>query len=392
MRKAELTLDTLRKISTNNQDYRFKRLYENLYNEEFYIRAYLKLAPHEGIMTKGTDGKTADGFGMHIVERIIQRMKREQYAPMPARLKYIEKKNGKLRPLGIGNFEDKIVQEVIREILEAIYEPIFKNTSHGFRPGRSCHTAMRRIQMSSAGSSWAIEGDLTNFFGSIDHELLLKILSKKIDDGRLLELIKRFLRAGYMDGTSFQESEVGTPQGSVLSPILANIFLHEFDSFMDELKVEFDRGRTRGPSKEYVKWNRKLSKAKRNRGKSTVQECKEHLKNLKSVNLMDSGFKRLFYTRYADDFIIMVIGSKDDTLWIRDRIAEFLEDTLNLELNREKTKVTNLQDENPRFLGFEICRLKHDPNNNHSPSRRADGRLTLLMPKDVITEKIKKVS
>ncbi len=116
------------------------------------------------------------------------------------------------------------------------------------------------------------------------------------------------------------------------------------------------------------------------------------MKNLKSVNLMDSGFKRLFYTRYADDFIIMVIGSKDDTLWIRDRIAEFLEDTLNLELNREKTKVTNLQDENPRYLGFEICRLKHDPNNNHSPSRRADGRLTLLMPKDVITEKIKKVS
>lgn len=228
MREAERTLEVLSEISTNNQEYRFKRLYENLYNSDFYIRAYLKLAPHEGNMTRGTDGRTIDGFGKEAVESIIQRMKLEQFTPKPARRIYIPKKNGKLRPLGIGNFEDKIVQEVIREILEAIYEPIFKDSSHGFRPNRSCQTALQRIVCTSTGSAWAIEGDLSNFFGTIDHDLLIEILAKRIDDGRLLNLIRKFLKAGYLEEGKFEETTLGTPQGSVLSPILANIFLHEF--------------------------------------------------------------------------------------------------------------------------------------------------------------------
>ena len=237
MREAERTLEVLSEISTNNQEYRFKRLYENLYNSDFYIRAYLKLAPHEGNMTRGTDGRTIDGFGKEAVESIIQRMKLEQFTPKPARRIYIPKKNGKLRPLGIGNFEDKIVQEVIREILEAIYEPIFKDSSHGFRPNRSCQTALQRIVCTSTGSAWAIEGDLSNFFGTIDHDLLIEILAKRIDDGRLLNLIRKFLKAGYLEEGKFEETTLGTPQGSVLSPILANIFLHEFDEFMEQVEA-----------------------------------------------------------------------------------------------------------------------------------------------------------
>ncbi len=392
MRDAERTLEVLGNISTKNQDYRFKRLYENLYNEDFYIRAYLKLAPHEGNMTKGTDGKTIDGFGFETVESIIQRMKLEQYRPKPSRLKYIEKKNGKLRPLGVANFEDKLVQEVIREILEAIYEPIFKDSSHGFRPGRSCHTAMRRIQLTGKSSSWAIEGDLSNFFGSIDHDILLRILSKRIDDGRLLELIRKFLKAGYLNGPSFEESDVGTPQGSVLSPILANIYLHEFDEFMETLKLGFDKGKHRKVSKEYQIWISRWRRAKEGIGRYGVKESHEQMVKLGTTDPMDPDFRRLQYTRYADDFMVFIIGSKAEASEIRDQIADYLSIELNLVLNLEKTKITNLNDENPRFLGFEIHKLKHDPKNKHSPRKSANGSLTLLMPKDVIDKKMKEIS
>lgn len=392
MRDAERTLEVLGNISTKNHEYRFKRLYENLYNEDFYIRAYLKLAPHEGNMTKGTDGKTIDGFGFETVESIIQRMKLEQYQPKPSRLKYIEKKNGKLRPLGVANFEDKLVQEVLREILEAIYEPVFKDSSHGFRPGRSCHTAMRRIQLTGKGASWVIEGDLSNFFGTIDHDILLKILAKRIDDGRVLGLIRKFLKAGYLNGSSFEESELGTPQGSVLSPILANIYLHEFDEFMETLKREYDKGKFRKVSSEYQIWISRWRRAKKGIGNYGIRESHEHMVKLNTRDPMDPNYRRLQYTRYADDFTVFISGSKMETMEIRDRIADYLSQELKLVLNLEKTKITNLNDENPRFLGFEIHKLIYDPKDRHSPRKSANGSLMLLMPKDVIDKKMKDVS
>jgi group II intron reverse transcriptase/maturase len=389
MRDSELTLGVLRDISTNNPEYRFKRLYENLYNIDFYIRAYLKLAPHEGNMTKGTDGRTIDGFGLELVESIIQRMKLERFNPKPGRLKYIEKKNGKLRPLGIGNFEDKLVQEVIREILEAIYEPVFKDSSHGFRPGRSCHTALRRIKMLGEGTSWVIEGDLTNFFGTIDHELLIQLLSKRIDDGRLLNLIRKFLKAGYMDGESFVESQLGTPQGSVLSPILANIYLHEFDEFMEEVVSRHERGERRGPNKEYDHWNHLAQYQRRLGNRDKSEEYYRKARQLPSSDLMDPNYCRVRYTRYADDFVIFISGSKAETLEIRDEVALFLEHELKLVLNKEKTKITNLSDDNARFLGYEIHRIHDDGKRDGRGRRSLNWHLTLRMPDDVLRDKIK---
>lgn len=392
MREAERTLEILRNISTNNQEYRFRRLYENLYNQDFYIRAYLKLAPHEGNMTKGSDGKTIDGFSLSNVESIIHRMKLERFKPSPARKEFIPKKNGKLRPLGIGNFEDKLVQEVIREILEAIYEPIFRDSSHGFRPGRSCQTALRRIQCTSAGSSWVIEGDLTNFFGTIEHELLLQILAKRIDDGRLLNLIGKFLKAGYMVEGQFEESILGTPQGSVLSPILANIFLHEFDEFMDSVKYKHDRGKKRRVNPKYKLWDQREYRARKKGDIEYADFCSKEKRKYSNVDPMDRWYCRVNYCRYADDFVIFIAGSKTETVEIRDEIAKFLDGTLHLELNREKTKITNLRKDNAKFLGYEIHRLRLDHKRDRLNRRASNGRLTLYMPKDVVNSKIRLIT
>ena len=181
MRSADAMLEALGTTSETHPDYVFHRVYRNLFNRDLFLRAYLKLAPNEGNMTKGTDGKTIDGFGMALVDELIDELRHERYHPKPARREYIPKTNGKLRPLGIPTFRDKLVQEAVREVLEAIYEPIFLDTSHGFRPGRSCHTALKSIQFGCRGSSWVVEGDITSFFDNIDHDTLLSLIGRKID-------------------------------------------------------------------------------------------------------------------------------------------------------------------------------------------------------------------
>lgn len=200
--------------------------------------AYSRLYAKEGNMTFGIDGKTIDGFNINLINKVIAKLKDEAYYPKPSRKVYIPKKSGKLRPLGIPSFEDKLVQEVLRMILEAIYEPMFKESSHGFRPERSCHTALVQVKQKGSGITWVIEGDIKSFFDNIDHEIMLNILKKKIKDGRIIELIQRFLKAGYFEFHKVHNSLTGTPQGGLISPILANIYLNEFDTFMEEICKE----------------------------------------------------------------------------------------------------------------------------------------------------------
>jgi group II intron reverse transcriptase/maturase len=204
MQRAEVVLSILSQKATQKKEYVFDRLYRNLFNPDFYLLAYNNIYANEGNMTAGTDAETIDGFNINQVDALITTLRQETYRPKPVRRAYIPKKNGKRRPLGIPSFTDKLVQEVVRMLLQAIYEPVFKDSSHGFRPGRSCHTALMQIKTTCKGTNWAIEGDIEGFFDNIKHDQLLQILARRIADGRFLNLIGKFLKAGYME---FQQVE-----------------------------------------------------------------------------------------------------------------------------------------------------------------------------------------
>jgi len=223
-------------MKTVNADYKFERLYRNLYNPNFYLIAYQNIYSNKGSMTKGIDGKTLDGMGMERINRIIKKLKDNSYQPNPVRRQYIPKTNGKLRPLGIPSADDKLVQEIVRMILESIYEEGFSKQSHGFRPKRSCHTALEQIQRTYTGIKWFVEGDIKGCFDNIDQHILVGILRRKIHDEQFITLIWKFLRAGYMENWIYNETYSGAAQGSVISPILANIYMNELDVFMQAYK------------------------------------------------------------------------------------------------------------------------------------------------------------
>lgn len=215
MRSPQNVLESLKSKATN-ANYHYQRLYRNLYNPEFYLLAYQRIQAKQGNMTAGTDGKTIDGMGMKRIENLIEKLRDYSYQPKPARRTYIPKANGKMRPLGIPSFDDKLVQEVVRLILESIYEPTFCNTSHGFRPKRSCHTALQHIKRNYTGVKWFVEGDIKGCFDNIDHHVLVQILRRRITDEHFIGLIWKFLKAGYMENWVYHNTYSGTPQGSLI--------------------------------------------------------------------------------------------------------------------------------------------------------------------------------
>ena len=244
MRNPEIILNTLCSHSSD-ADYKYERLYRLFFNEELFMVAYERIKSKPGNMTPGSDGKTIDGMSLERINALISSLKDESYIPNPAKRVYIPKKNGKLRPLGIPTIEDKLVQEVARMILEAIYEGYFEDTSHGFRPSRSCHTALNSLQKRFTGSRWFIEGDIKGFFDNIDHSVLVDILRKRIADERFIRLIWKFLRAGYLEIWHYHNTYSGAPQGGIVSPILANIYLDQFDKYMAEYAENFKKGNKR---------------------------------------------------------------------------------------------------------------------------------------------------
>ena len=392
MQSAETRLSILKQKSKHDKNYKFKRLYRNLYNEDFYIRAYQKLQAKEGNMTPGTDNITIDGFSRQTIQKLTKQLKVERYKPNPSRRTYIPEKNGKLRPLGIPCFEDKLVQEILRETLEAIYEPIFCECSHGFRPNRSCQTALDQIKRKSKGTNWVIEGDITRCFESIDHNILIKMISKKIDDGRILELIRRFLEAGYFEFKKVHNSLSGTPQGSGLSPILANIFLHEFDQYMEELTKQYTKGTRRQLNPLYQKFHAQRQRAIRQGDRSKAKQALKQMQTMPSGDPMDEAFIRVQGVRYADDFVVCVVGSRALAFEIKEKLGDFLKHTLGLELNQEKTSITNLAKKRVRFLGYELakshCNTKLVKNRCGHIRRSINGNIQLLVPGQVIREKL----
>lgn len=379
MRSPERVLNSLNKHSKDSS-YKFERLYRILFNEELFYVAYQKIASNGGSTTKGSDGRSIDEMSLARIETLIASLKDESYQPHPSRRVHIPKKNGKTRPLGIPAFEDKLVQEVVRMILEAIYEGHFETTSHGFRPKRSCHTALLHIQKTFSGAKWFIEGDIKGFFDNIDHDVLVGILRERISDDRFIRLIWKFLKAGYVEDWTFHNTYSGTPQGGIVSPILANIYLDKLDKYVKEYIRHFDMGTKRRPGKESndlanerKRTVRKLKKVKDGTEKAALvarlKAIEQERAAFPSGDEMDGSYRRLKYIRYADDFILGVIGSKEDALRIKEDIKSFLSESLALELSEEKTLITHTG-KSAKFLGYEITVTR----NNHQ-RRDVQGRL-----------------
>ena len=379
MRSPERVLNSLNEHSKDSS-YKFERLYRILFNEELFYVAYQKIASNGGSTTKGSDGRSIDEMSLARIETLIASLKDESYQPHPSRRVHIPKKNGKTRPLGIPAFEDKLVQEVVRMILEAIYEGHFETTSHGFRPKRSCHTALLHIQKTFSGAKWFIEGDIKGFFDTIDHDVLVGILRERISDDRFIRLIRKFLKAGYVEDWTFHNTYSGTPQGGIVSPILANIYLDKLDKYVKEYIRHFDMGTKRRPGKESndlanerKRTVRKLKKVKDGTEKAALvarlKAIEQERAAFPSGDEMDGSYRRLKYIRYADDFILGVIGSKEDALRIKEDIKSFLSESLALELSEEKTLITHTG-KSAKFLGYEITVTR----NNHQ-RRDVQGRL-----------------
>lgn len=362
MKPATAILENIRQNSERNQDEIFTRLFRYMLRPELYYLAYKNLYANQGAATRGVNTDTADGFSEAKVERIIKALSDGSYIPPPVRRTYIPKRNGRLRPLGIPTFTDKLVQEVLRMILEAVYEPVFLPTSHGFRPGRSCHTALDDIRHGFNGIKWFIEGDIKGFFDNIDHQVLPVLIGKKIKDARLIQLVQKMLKAGYMENWKCHDTVSGTPQGGIISPLLANIYLHELDKFVQQLQSEFDRARQQELTPEYIAMQNKLACNKRRLSKANNRKVVEQLlqeKRMLRAQMLrlpakSQTDKRLKYVRYADDFIIGIKGSKEECEKIKQKIKEFLAMELKLELSEEKTLITHSANY-ARFLGYDIC-------------------------------------
>ena len=400
MEKSERVLKALSDHSQSS-DYKYERLYRYLFSEEMFAVAYQRIYAKQGNMTPGTDGKTIDEMSLERIERLIVSLKDESYQPHPARRVYIPKKNGKKRPLGIPSFEDKLVQEVVRLLLEAIYEGHFEGTSHGFRPHRSCHTALGMIQKSFAGAKWFIEGDIKGFFDNIDHNVLISILRERISDERFLRLIRKFFNAGYVEDWKYNKTYSGTPQGGIISPMLANIYLDKFDKYIKEYAAKFRKGDRRSINPEYWRLNNKKNWLKKKLQKTSDEQIrKSYLYEIAQLSkqmlstphkdAMDADFRRMQYVRYADDFLISVIGSKSECETIKADITQFMREQLKLELSDEKTLITHAQDK-AKFLGYEIFIRKSDAvkrNRDGVLKRDFNGAVVLTLNSAVIQKKL----
>ena len=308
-------LKTLGELSRKGK--RINGLFRLMENSILWENAYANIYSNKGAMTKGVGNVTLDGFSVERAESIIEKLKAGSYKFKPSKRVYIPKANGKQRPLGIPSGDDKLVQEVARSILEQIYEPIFSDSSHGFRPKRSCHTALRYLQKYWTGVKWIIDMDIKGFFDNINHDVLINLLEKRIDDKRFSKLIKAMLKAGYIDDWKFHATYSGTPQGGIISPILANIYLHELDIFMMDLIQKFNTGKRRARNKEYNRFQfmvrrqrKQYARAQQEGDTEKIRSIEAELRticeqrqNVPSVDFHDSGYKRLTYIRYADDCV-----------------------------------------------------------------------------------------
>jgi len=320
MQNAEAVLNVIRERGSKGLP--LERVYRQLFNPQFYLMAYARLYRNAGAMTPGTTEDTVDAMSMAKIEKLIALLREERFRWTPVRRVEIPKKNGKTRPLGIPTWTDKLLQEVMRLLLEAYYEPQFSEHSHGFRPERGCHTALLDVTRNGKGTKWFIEGDIKGCFDNIDHQVLMSKLREHIHDNRFLRLVEGLLKAGYLRQWQYHKSLSGTPQGGVISPLLANICLDILDKFVEsDLLPVHTRGKKRRRNPE---WNQATCRVKyyRKRDRPDIaHEWDKVRRQIPSCDVTDPDFRRLHYVRYADDFLLCFAGPKREAEEIKQYIA-----------------------------------------------------------------------
>lgn len=394
----------LARLDISKEGKRINGLFRLMEVPELWLQAYANINANKGAMTPGVGPVTMDGFSPERAANLIELLKDGRYRPNPVRRTYVPKPNGKKRPLGMPSGDDKLVQEMVRMLLEPIYEPVFSNWSHGFRPNRSCHTALTQVERWD-GIKWLVEMDIEGFFDNIDHETMVELLEKKIDDKRFIDLIETFLKAGYMEDWRYHGTYSGTPQGGILSPILANIYLHELDTFMEAKMVGFNRGRWRAPNPEYHQYTCRIYRRRvtirelRERGEAidspAIQELQQQIRDydkarkaLQPYDPLDPTFRRLRYCRYADDTLVGVIGSKHDAEEVMEGMKEFTKNALHLSIAEHKSKISSAS-AGTIFLGYEVISRSTDKvkrvksrNGIHTANRTVNERMTLRIPEE----------
>jgi group II intron reverse transcriptase/maturase len=366
-------------------------VYRQLYNPDFYLRSYAKIYKNNGAMTPGTTGETVDGMSLNKIDRVIEALRYERWKWPPARRVYIDKPQGGKRPLGMPDWSPKVVQDIVRSILEAYYEPQFSEHSHGFRPRRGCQSALTKIHNTWNGTKWFIEGDIKGCFENIDVHILMDILQENIRDNRFLRLIAGALKAGYCEDWHFHPSLSGTPQGGIVSPVLSNIYLDKLDKFVESTLIpEYTKGDKRERNPAYEQVANQLQTARRQGDLERVRALKKALRKYPSKTPDDPGYRRLRYIRYADDFLFGFAGPFEEANQIKDKVASFLQTELKLTLSAEKTLLTHAQTGRARFLGYEIGIMYSATKLNRLGTRGVNGVVGMYIPEDVIQAKRKR--
>lgn len=356
----------LHRLAKVDSSKRFVKLWKILISTEWLAQAWEQIRRNKGSQTSGVDKMTDEQIDLELIHKLADKLKNGSYRPKPVKRVLIPKMNGKTRPLGIPTLQDRIVQQAVRMLIEPIFEADFLKCSHGFRQGLSCLTALRDVARHYTNSSWIIEGDIKGCFDNIPHGKLLEQISYRVADEKILMICKMFLKAGYMEDWSYHRTYSGTPQGGIISPLFANIFLHQLDEFMEKemsaniLQTKKEQNARRNP--EYRSLENKITRLRKRlktrgeeNGRNLIREIKDLEKQRRKVPCYKKDARhpgKMWYIRYADDFLILVAENKQETEAIKLKVKETLSE-IGLTLSNEKTKLTHWS-KSLIFLGYQI--------------------------------------
>ncbi len=357
-------MEHLHRLAVHNQAKRFTDLWNVIISEEWLTQAWEEIRKNTGSQTPGIDKETADDIDLNRIRQLSKKLHDGLYRPQSVRRVYIPKSNGKLRPLGIPTIEDRTVQQATRMVLEPIFETDFLPCSHGFRQGHSTHTGLRDVARMYPRVSWVIEGDIVGCYDNIPHNGLLEAVARRIADGKVMSLISAFLKAGYMEKRQFHTTYSGTPQGGISSPLLCNIFLHQFDVYMESLGANERQTKKESNlrrSVAYRKIDNAITNARAKLRNNPDRQARRALldklprleKERRQTPVYDERHRtQLGYVRYADDFVILVNGTKEEAKDIKNKVERHLA-AMGLQLSMDKTRITNWS-KPIAFLGYHI--------------------------------------